>query len=105
MNRELFFKTELKRKNGKLYYWDLDGDICEAVMCGITQHNPPKYQDGTKVLKIGLKREEGFIYTVGKDGHIYRSDDIEEWLELLNKFLNMFMKILGQAMKMKFTGV
>jgi hypothetical protein len=47
-------------------------------MCGITQHNPPKYQDGTKVLKIGLKREEGFIYTVGKDGHIYRSDDIEE---------------------------
>jgi hypothetical protein len=25
--------------------------------------------------------------------------------KLLNKFLNMFMKLLGQAMKMKFTGV
>jgi hypothetical protein len=44
MSSELVQKTDLKRKKGKLYYIDLDGDICEGVMCGIISHNPPKYQ-------------------------------------------------------------
>ena len=30
-NNELVQKTDLKRKKGKLYYIDLDGDICEGV--------------------------------------------------------------------------
>ena len=47
-------------------------------MCGIISHNPPKYQGGKKVLKLGLQREKGFLYTVGKDGNIYRSKHIEE---------------------------
>ena len=74
---ELIQKTDLKRKKGNLYYIDLDGDICEGVMCGIISHNPPKYQGGTKVLKLGLQREKGFLYTVGKDGNIYRSKHTE----------------------------
>jgi len=78
MSSELVQKTDLKRKKGKLYYIDLDGDICEGVMCGIISHNPPKYQGGTKVLKLGLQREKGFLYTVGKDGNIYRSEHTEE---------------------------
>ena len=78
MSSELVQKTDLKRKKGKLYYIDLDGDICEGVMCGIISHNPLKYQGGTKVLKLGLQREEGFLYTVGKDGNIYRSEHTEE---------------------------
>ena len=47
-------------------------------MCGIISHNPPKYQGGTKVLKLGLKREKGFLYIVGKDGNIYRSEHTGE---------------------------
>ena len=78
MSSELVKKTDLKRKKGKLYYIDLDGDICEGVMCGIISHSPPKYQGGIKVLKLGLKREKGFLYTVGKDGNIYRSEHTEE---------------------------
>ena len=78
MSSEFVQKTDLKRKKGKLYYIDLDGDICEGVMCGMISHNPPKYQGGTKVLKLGLQREKGFLYTVGKDGNIYRSEHTEE---------------------------
>ena len=78
MSGEFVQKTDLKRKKGKLYYIDLDGDICEGVMCGITHHNPPKYQGGIKVLKLGLKREKGYLYTVGKDGNIYRSEHTGE---------------------------
>ena len=78
MSSELVQKTDLKRKKGKLYYIDLDGDICEGVMCGIISHNPPKYQGGTKILKLGLQKEKGFLYYVGKDGNIYRSKHKEE---------------------------
>ena len=77
MASELVQKTDLKRKKGKLYYIDLAGDICEGVMCGIISHNPPKYQGGRKVLKLGLQREKGFLYTIGKDGNIYRSEHTE----------------------------
>ena len=47
-------------------------------MCGIISHNPLKYQGSTKVLKLGLQREQGFLCTVGKDGNIYRSEHTEE---------------------------
>ena len=29
-------------------------------------------------LKLGLKREKGFLYYVGKDGNIYRSEHTEK---------------------------
>jgi len=72
MSKELVQKTGLKRKKGKLYFIDLDGDICEGPMCGIIQRNPTKYQGGEKILKLGIKRESGYLYFVGKDGNIYR---------------------------------
>ena len=72
MSNELVQKTDLKRKKGKLYYIDLEGDICEGSMCGIIQRNPTKYQGGEKILKLGIKRESGYLYFVGKDGNIYR---------------------------------
>ena len=73
MSKELVQKTNLKREKGKLYYIDLDGDICETGMCGITQHNPPKYKGGKKILKLGIKRERGYLYFVGKEGDVYRN--------------------------------
>jgi hypothetical protein len=74
MSNELVQKTDLKRKKGKLYYIDLEGDICEGPMCGIIQRNPTKYQGGEKILKLGIKRESGYLYLVGKDGNIYREE-------------------------------
>tara|TARA_B100001964_G_C13972659_1_gene482605 strand:+ start:201 stop:428 length:228 start_codon:yes stop_codon:yes gene_type:complete len=74
MSNELVQKTDLKRKKGKLYYIDLEGDICEGPMCGIIQRNPTKYQGGEKILKLGIKRESGYLYFVGKDGNIYREE-------------------------------
>ena len=73
MSNELVQKTDLKRKKGKLYYIDLEGDICEGPMCGIIQRNPTKYQGGEKILKLGIKRESGYLYLVGKDGSVYRN--------------------------------
>jgi len=72
MSNELVQKTDLKRKKGKLYYIDLEGDICEGPMCGIIQRNPTKYQGAEKILELGIKRESGYLYFVGKDGNIYR---------------------------------
>ena len=59
MSNELVQKTDLKRKKGKLYYIDLEGDICGGPMCGIIQRNPTKYQGGEKILKLGIRRESG----------------------------------------------
>jgi len=73
MPAELVYKTELKKKKGKLYFIDKDGDICEGVMCGIIQHDPPKYQGAEKILKLGIKCESGYLYFVGKDGDVYRN--------------------------------
>ena len=74
MPAELVYKTELKKKKGKLYFIDKDGDICEGPMCGIIQRNPTKYQGAEKILKLGIKRESGYLYLVGKDGNIYREE-------------------------------
>ena len=81
MTNELVQKTDLKRKKGKLYYIDLDGDICESVMgaiIGRDKSGKPIYATPDKVLKLGLIREKGFLYYVGKDGNIYRSEHTGE---------------------------
>ena len=77
MPAELVYKTGIKKKKGKLYFIDQDGDICEGPMCGIIQRNPTKYQGGEKILKLGIKRESGYLYFVGKDGSVYR-DPLKE---------------------------
>ena len=74
MAQELVKKTDLNRKKGKIYFIDQDGDICEGPMCGIIQRNPTKYQGAEKILKLGIKRESGYLYLVGKDGNIYREE-------------------------------
>ena len=48
MPAELVYKTGIKKKKGKLYFIDQDGDICEGPMCGIIQRNPTKYQGARK---------------------------------------------------------
>jgi len=81
MSSELVQKTDLKRKKGKLYFIDLDGDICEGAMgaiIGKDKNGKAIYATPEKVLKLGLIREEGFLYIVGKDGNIYRSKHKEE---------------------------
>ena len=81
MLNELVQKTDLKRKKGRLYFIDLDGDICESVMgaiIGRDKSGKPIYTTPDKVLKLGLIREEGFLYIVGEDGNIYRSKHEEE---------------------------
>ena len=81
MSSELVQKTDLKRKKGRLYFIDLYGDICESVMgaiIGRDKSGKPIYTTPDKVLKLGLIREEGFLYIVGEDGNIYRSKHKEE---------------------------
>jgi hypothetical protein len=81
MNNELVQKTNLKRKKGKLYFIDLDGDICEGAMgaiIGRDKNGKAIYATPDKVLKLGLIREKGFLYYVGKDSNIYRSKKPEE---------------------------
>lgn len=76
MPNELVKKTDLKRKKGKLYFIDLDGDVCEGAMgaiVGYDKNGKTIYATPDKVLKLGLIREKGFLYYVGKDGNIYRS--------------------------------
>ena len=73
ISKELIYKIKFEKKKDKVYYLDQDGDICEGPMCGITQHHPPKYQGGEKILKLGIKRESGYLYFVGKDGDVYRN--------------------------------
>jgi len=55
---------------------DLDGDVCEGAMgaiVGYDKNGKTIYATPDKVLKLGLNREKGFLYYVGKDGNIYRS--------------------------------
>ena len=81
MSSELVQKTDLKRRKGKLYFIDLDGDICEGAMgaiIGRDKNGKAIYATPEKVLKLGLIREKGFLYYVGKDSNIYRSKKTEE---------------------------
>ena len=72
MTDELIYKLELNKKKDKIYYLDQDGDICEGPMCGITEHNPIKFQSGKTIHNISIVREIGFLYFIGKTGNIYK---------------------------------
>lgn len=73
MESELVYETGIKKKKNKLYFLDKDGDVCETGLCEIIGVEPVRYREAVKIKKIGIKREKGFSYSVGKDGNIYRS--------------------------------
>jgi hypothetical protein len=42
-------------------------------MCGIIQHDPPKYAKPEKILHAGIKREKGYLYFIDDDGNVKRN--------------------------------
>ena len=44
-----------------------------GAIVGYDKNGKTIYATPDKVLKLGLIREKGFLYYVGKDGNIYRS--------------------------------
>jgi len=55
-----------------VYFVDADGDIALGRIGAIISHDPLKYDDPEKVLKIGILREEDFLYWVSDEGDIVR---------------------------------
>ena len=46
---------------------DLDGDLCEGVMCGMIgrdEKGKPIYASPDKVLELGIQREKGYLYFI-----------------------------------------
>ena len=57
MTEKLIHTTDYKKKRDKLYFIDSDGDLCEAVMCGIIdrdENGKPIYASPDKVLELGI---------------------------------------------------
>ena len=70
---ELIKKTNLKRDHNKLYIIDDEGDISEIGICGLKSLKPVKYTKPKKVKILGIKKEEGYLYFIGKNGDVYRN--------------------------------
>ena len=64
MPEELILKTKIKRESGWLYLLDKDGDVCRTKMCGIIQHDPPKYEKPEKILSLFQPFFSGFFFQV-----------------------------------------
>ena len=67
---EFIFTTNYKKKKGLLYILDKDGDLAEAVMCGMIgrdKNGKPIYDKPKQVVKIGIRREKGYLYFI-KEG-------------------------------------
>ena len=61
MTEKLIHTTNYKKKRGKLYFIDLDGDLFEGVICGIIgrdEKGKPIYASPDKVLELGIKRKK-----------------------------------------------
>ena len=72
MSEQLVRTTDYKKKRGKLYFIDLDGYLCEGVMCGMIGRNEdgkPIYASPDKVLELDIQKEKGYLYFIkeGKD--------------------------------------
>ena len=70
MTEKLIHTTNYKKKRGKLYFIDLDGDLCEGVICGIIgrdEKGKPIYASPDKVLELGIKRKKGYLYFIKED--------------------------------------
>jgi hypothetical protein len=59
---EIILSTKIKRKSGKLYFLDSDGDLYEAVM----GPRIPKYKGELKA-KLGIKRDKGYLYLANEN--------------------------------------
>ena len=84
MTEKLIHTTDYKKKRDKLYFIDSDGDLCEAVMCGIInrdENGKPIYASPVKVLELGIKRENGYLYFI-KEG---KNKICEVWRKKMNK--------------------
>ncbi len=84
MTEKLIHTTEYKKKRGKLYFIDLDGDLCEGVMCGMIdrdENGKPIYASPDKVLELGIQREKGYLYFI-KEG---KNKICEVWRRKMTK--------------------
>lgn len=84
MTEELIHTTDYKKKRHKLYSIDLDGDLCEGVICGIIdrdENGKPIYASPDKVLELGIQREKGYLYFV-KEG---KNKICEVWRKKMTK--------------------
>ena len=84
MSEQLIYSTGYKKKRGKLYFIDSDGDLCEGVMCGITgrdKNGKPIYASPNKVLELGIQRDKGYLYFI-KEG---KNKICEVWRKKMNK--------------------
>ena len=60
MSEQLVCTTDYKKKRGKLYFIDLDGYLCEGVMCGLIgrdEKGKPIYASPDKVLELDIQKE------------------------------------------------
>ena len=72
MSEQLVRTTDYKKKRGKLYFIDLDGDLCEAVMCGMIgrdEKGKPIYASPDKVLELDIQREKAAFKAKHKKNH------------------------------------
>tara|TARA_B100002051_G_C16481520_1_gene508341 strand:+ start:297 stop:569 length:273 start_codon:yes stop_codon:yes gene_type:complete len=84
LTEKLIHTTDYKKKRDKLYFIDSDGDLCEAVMCGIIdrdENGKPIYASPDKVLELGIKREKGYLYFI-KEG---KNKICEVWRKKMTK--------------------
>ena len=84
MNEKLIHTTDYKKKRGKLYFIDTDGDLCEGVMCGMIgrdEKGKPIYASPDKVLELGIKRKKGYLYFI-KEG---KNKICEVWRKKMTK--------------------
>lgn len=84
MTEKLIHTTDYKKKRGKLYFLDSDGDLCEGVMCGIIgrdEKGKPIYASPDKVLELGIQRKKGYLYFI-KEG---KNKMCEIWQKKMTK--------------------
>ena len=78
LTEKLIHITDYRKKTGKLYFIDSDGDLCEGTMCGIIGRNEngkPIYASPKKVVELGIQREKGYLYFI-KEG---KNNKCEVW--------------------------
>ena len=84
MSEQLIYTTGYKKKRGKLYFIESDGDLCEGVMCGLIgrdKNGKPIYDSPNKGLELDIQRDKGYLYFI-KEG---KNKTCEIWRKKMNK--------------------
>ena len=84
MSEQLVQTTVYKKKRGKLYFLDVDGDLCEGVMCGIIgrdENSKPIYASPDKVLELDIQREKDYLYFIKES----KDKTCEVWRKKMTK--------------------